>query len=272
VANPRAYIMDLPTEVLFMIVELAGTPLADIAPLDQRSDSAVKSLSRVNKTLRQICLAATLHHVRMWKKETNLDDHLGRIYNEGVHILHLATYVPCCSHHLIFSCTNRNSSLSIRSIGPDRDIPAAQRQAAQQMPGVLQNLSLVMSAMGRLRELRLVADNGKRSMEPVLRSFFDPKQRTFPTVRSLYLRTATNMATIFNCFPNLQAINFNVHGNITQGTKKPLAQELKVLRQGNLPIRSLAVLKTANGGWTAENIKCECHPCYSEAVSTMPTQ
>jgi hypothetical protein len=255
----RPYIMDLPMEVLFMIVEAAATPLDDIAPLDQKSNSAAKTLSLVNKTFRQICLAATLHHVRMWKKETNLAAHLGRIYNEGIYLLRLATYVSCCSHPLTFSSADRDSSLSIRSIGPDQDIPRGQRQVAQQMPGVMQNLSLVISAMPRLRELRLVTDNGKHSMEPFLRVFFDPKQRSFPTVRSLYLRTATNMGPIFNCFPNLEAINFNVHGNITQGARKPLAPELKVLRQGNLPIRSFAVLKTANGGWTAENIKCECY-------------
>lgn len=127
------------------------------------------------------------------------------------------------------------------------------------MPVFVSNLSLVIAAMPRLRELRLVTDNGKQAMEPVLRRFFNPKAGTFPTVKALYLRTATSMATILNCFPNLEAINFNLHGNRGQAPKKPLSQELKVLKQGNLPIKSLAMLKTANRGWDEEDIKCKCH-------------
>ncbi|KAK4126523.1 hypothetical protein N657DRAFT_679431 [Parathielavia appendiculata] len=230
--------MDLPLEILFMIVEAAATPLDDITPLDQKSLSAPKSLSMANKAFRQICLAATLHHIRMWKKEANLADHLRRIYLEGSDILPFAT------------------SLSIRSIGPVQEIPAgARRHAAQQMPDFIENLSLVMSVMPCLSEIRFVADNGKYTMEPVWRKLFNPRFRRFPTVKSLYLRTASSMASIFKCFPNLEALNFNLHGNMSQAPGKTLSPELKVLKQGDLSIRSLAILKTAQAGWNEEDIK-----------------
>jgi hypothetical protein len=109
--------------------------------------------------------------------------------------------------------------------------------------------------MPKLTEIRLVTDNGKHSMEPVLRAFFNLEQRTFPTVKSLYMRTATHMASIFRCFPNLEAVNFNKHGSTAKVRNVPFSQEVKALVRGAAPrLRTLAILKTTNFGWRTEDI------------------
>ena len=87
----RLELMDLPPEILHMIAERAATPLDDSTPLDQNITAGVKALSRVNRAFRAICLRASLHHVRMWKKEENLAKHLRKIHDKGKHILRLST-------------------------------------------------------------------------------------------------------------------------------------------------------------------------------------
>jgi hypothetical protein len=83
-------LLDLPPEILFMIVELSTTSLDDMGPLDEKSSTGVKGRSLVSKALREICLKLSLHHVRMWKKEDNLAQHLFTIYDESKDILRLA--------------------------------------------------------------------------------------------------------------------------------------------------------------------------------------
>jgi hypothetical protein len=121
------------------------------------------------------------------------------------------------------------------------------------MPEFTQSLVLVLSEMPRLTELRLLTDNGQFSMEPVLRNIFDPRKGTFPTVKSLYVRTTLHMASIFPCFPNLEAVNFNLHGKTHNATKRCLSRELEVLRKHKLPIRTLAIHKTGFG-WAPADI------------------
>lgn len=124
------------------------------------------------------------------------------------------------------------------------------------MPELTQSLLLVLTAMSNLTELRLVTDNGQFSIEPVLRKMFDPRRHTFPTVKSLYVRTAINMAKTFPCFPNLEAINFNLHGMVNNATTRRLSKELAVLRKSKLPIRTLVIHKTGSG-WVPADITSE---------------
>ncbi|KAK4044097.1 hypothetical protein C8A01DRAFT_12412 [Parachaetomium inaequale] len=232
----RLELMDLPPEVLHMIAERAATPLDDSTPLDQNITAGVKALSRVNRAFRAICLRTSLHHVRMWRKEDNLANHLRRIHKRGKHILHLST------------------SISIRSIGPERATSYLRTAADQKNDDVILKLQLVLADMPRLREVRLVADNGKNGIEPIWRKFFRPslKRRVFPTVTSLYVRTASSMARTFRCFPNLEAVNFNLH---VKDHKCPESQEFKALKKGFPRLRTVAIFKTVNHGWTVADIK-----------------
>jgi hypothetical protein len=117
------------------------------------------------------------------------------------------------------------------------------------------NLDHLLSGMPKLTDLRLVADNGRHGLEPLLRSFFNPTLRSYPTVKSLYLRTASQMSRIFPCFPNLEAVNFNIHGDTGQGQPAKLSQEVKVLKERFLRLRSLSIFKTTVHGWTTADIK-----------------
>lgn len=112
--------------------------------------------------------------------------------------------------------------------------------------------------MPKLTEIRLVTDNGRQTMEKVFLQFFKPLHREFPTVKSLYVRTTIHMADTFRCFPNLEAVNFNIHGSTSEGTTRPFSVELYILCEAwALPrLRTLAILKTAYGGWTADDISC----------------
>lgn len=83
-------LLSCPPEILFMIVELSTTPLDDVGSLDEKATGGIKSLSLVNKQFREICLKLKLHHVRMWKKESNLAQHLFNIHDAGKHILGVA--------------------------------------------------------------------------------------------------------------------------------------------------------------------------------------
>ena len=88
---PSKYILtDLPFELLSIIIDMLETPLDDITPLDQNSFSSIKNLSLVNKGLREFCLTFKLRHVRMWKKEENLAEHLDTMHRESKDILRSA--------------------------------------------------------------------------------------------------------------------------------------------------------------------------------------
>jgi hypothetical protein len=109
--------------------------------------------------------------------------------------------------------------------------------------------------MPKLTEIRLVTDNGRQTMDMTLRHFFNPERRTFLTVKSLFVRTTTHIAGTFRCFPNLEAINFNIHGSTKKVRNEPFSQEVRALMFGAAPqLRTLAILKTANGGWTVDDI------------------
>ena len=82
--------MGLPMELLFMIVKHATTPLDDMAPLDEKSSSSVKTLSLVNKTLHRICVQLSIRHVRVWGLEDRLANRLMLIWMQDQHILSLA--------------------------------------------------------------------------------------------------------------------------------------------------------------------------------------
>lgn len=83
--------MNLPTEILYMIVGFAATPLDDTTPLDQKTTSSIKALSLVNRTFREMCLKIGFWRIRMWKKDDNLAGHLADIYNHGRHLLPVST-------------------------------------------------------------------------------------------------------------------------------------------------------------------------------------
>lgn len=117
------------------------------------------------------------------------------------------------------------------------------------------NLGHLLSGLPKLTDLRLVADNGRHGLEPALRSFFNPATRSYPTVKSLYVRTASQMSKIFLCFPNLEAVNFNIHGDTGKGMPAKLSQEIKVLTEKFLRLRSLSIFKTTVQGWTVADIK-----------------
>jgi hypothetical protein len=84
-------LMNFPAEILYMIVGFATTPLDDVTPLDQKTTSAIKELSLVNKTFREICIKVTFCRIRMWKKEDNLAGHLADMYQNGKSLLRLST-------------------------------------------------------------------------------------------------------------------------------------------------------------------------------------
>ena len=113
-----------------------------------------------------------------------------------------------------------------------------------------------MTMMPHLTELRLVTDNGRYSMEPVLRKLFCPRQRTFPAVRTLYLRTTTSMSSIFACFPGLRAINFNMNSNLGSTSLRTRHAEVEVLQQHNKQVRTLGVLRYGKG-WDGPGISGE---------------
>lgn len=120
----------------------------------------------------------------------------------------------------------------------------------------IRNFGLVLASMPKLREIRFVSDNGRHGIEPVLRKFFNSKKLLFPEVKSLYIRTASPVAKIYRCFPNLEAINFNLHGNTGKKPSSPLSQDFKILREPTfLGLRTLAIYKSAGSGWTADDIK-----------------
>ncbi|KAK4240530.1 hypothetical protein C8A03DRAFT_31348 [Achaetomium macrosporum] len=225
---------EFPTELLLMVVELVATPLDDPTPLDQGT-MGLKALASVSRRFWWLCREARFRRIRIWKWENSIALQLFNIYFLSRNVLPLSR------------------SLSIRSIGPVTDIPVAERQAAQNKPEFLQALQVTLPLMTNLTELRLVTDNGRYSMEPVLRKAFDYRKRQLPTVKSLYVRTTLHMAAIFRCFPNLEAINFNLHGHVT-GPAAPLSHELLVLRESNLPIRTLSILKTMDRGWELNEI------------------
>ncbi|KAL2164884.1 hypothetical protein VTH06DRAFT_180 [Thermothelomyces fergusii] len=231
-------LMDLPREVLSMIVKEAETPLDDSTPLDQNNYGGVKALSQVNRTFRALCLQSSLRHVRIWMLEDNLARRLREIYDSGRHILRNST------------------SISIRSIGHTLDAARQYRTRAPAKADFMRAFGLVLSAMPRLREVRLVSENGRHGIEPVLRKFFNAKKLVFPEVKSLYVRTAGPVARIYRCFPNIEAINFNLHGNSGKATASPLSQDFRVLREPIFQnLRTLAIYKSAGFGWTAGDIR-----------------
>ncbi|KAK4248446.1 hypothetical protein C7999DRAFT_13627 [Corynascus novoguineensis] len=233
-------LMDLPNEVLGEIARFVATPLDDSTPLDQNNHGGVKALSMVNRTLREICLQTCLRHVRMWKNEDDLARRLREIYHQGQHILQNST------------------SISIRSIGYALDAARDYRTKAPEKVDFLRDFTLVLSSMPKLREMRLVSENGRHGIEPVLRKFFNPRKIMFPAVKSLYIRTVGPVSRIFRCFPNLKAINFNLHGSTgNTSPSRTLSQDIKILT-GSQPVfqhlSTLAIYKSAGKGWTKEDI------------------
>ncbi|AEO60922.1 hypothetical protein MYCTH_2112920 [Thermothelomyces thermophilus ATCC 42464] len=230
-------LMDLPKEVLSMIVKDAETPLDDSTPLDQNNYGGVKALSQVNRTFRAICLQTSLKHVRIWNSEDSLARRLREIYDHGQHIL------------------SNSTSISIRSIGYTLDAARHYRTRAPEKTDFIRDFGLVLSAMPKLREVRLVSENGRHGIEPVLRKFFNAKKLVFPEVKSLYIRTAGPVARIYRCFPNLEAINFNLHGNTGKVPSSPLSQDFKILKEPIFQsLRTLAIYKSAGSGWTGDDI------------------
>ncbi|KAL2176886.1 uncharacterized protein P884DRAFT_308687 [Thermothelomyces heterothallicus CBS 202.75] len=230
-------LMDLPKEVLGMIVKDAETPLDDSTPLDQNNYGGVKALSQVNRTFRAICLQSSLKHVRIWNFEDSLARRLREIYDHGRHIL------------------SNSTSISIRSIGYTLDAARHYRSRAPEKTDFIRDFGLVLSAMPKLREVRLVSENGRHGIEPVLRKFFNAKKLVFPEVKSLYIRTAGPVARIYRCFPSLEAINFNLHGNTGKVPSSPLSQDFKILKEPIFQsLRTLAIYKSAGSGWTGDDI------------------
>ncbi|KAK3294372.1 uncharacterized protein B0H64DRAFT_343701 [Chaetomium fimeti] len=101
-------------------------------------------------------------------------------------------------------------------------------------PDLFRRLSLLLSKMPRLTDLRL---------------------SPFPTVKSLYVRSASQISKIFRCFPNLEAVNFNIHGDTGQGPPYKLSQEFKMLKEGFPHLKAMSIFKTTTRGWTAADIR-----------------
>ncbi|EAQ87632.1 hypothetical protein CHGG_04251 [Chaetomium globosum CBS 148.51] len=83
----------------------------------------------------------------------------------------------------------------------------------------------------------------------------DLRYQSFPTVKSLYVRTASQMSSIFPCFPNLEAVNFNIHGGTGQGHPSRLSREITALKGGFPRLRAMSIFKSTVKGWTAADIK-----------------
>lgn len=84
-------LMDLPKEVLTLIVKNVETPLDDNTPLDQNNYGGIKALSQVNRTFRDICVHTSLKHIRIWMLEDSLASRLREIFDYGLPILMNAT-------------------------------------------------------------------------------------------------------------------------------------------------------------------------------------
>ncbi|KAH6856140.1 hypothetical protein B0I37DRAFT_303166 [Chaetomium sp. MPI-CAGE-AT-0009] len=96
------------------------------------------------------------------------------------------------------------------------------------------NLDLLLSDMPNLTDIRL---------------------RLFPIVKSLYVRTASPMNSMFRCFPNLEAINFNIHGDTGQGPLYRLSREFSVLKEGFPRLKAMSIFKTTTRGWSVADIQ-----------------
>lgn len=146
------------------------------------------------------------------------------------------------------------SSLSIRTIGPLLDTTSSRAMISQlgyATPEFRDSLRNTILSATNLTELRFATDNGGKSMEAVFSAILKPRDIMFPNIKSLYLRTETNMASTFGCFPNLKAINFNIHCELTRST------ELRALTT-KTKLRVLSILKHGRG-WVVDDLSRRKH-------------